>query len=154
MYFRTMNRAPLLQISFSLSNIYSDLHHFWQLANHYRVLAFSGEMGAGKTTFIHHLCDYLEVEDAVSSPTFALINEYHFQENGHDRTIFHMDWYRINSEEEAINAGLEDALWNKDAYCFVEWPEKALSLFPKPYLWIELEVVDEETRKMTVSSCV
>jgi tRNA threonylcarbamoyladenosine biosynthesis protein TsaE len=108
-------------------------------------------MGAGKTTFIHHLCDYLGVEDAVSSPTFALINEYHFLNNGQDKTIYHMDWYRINSEEEAINAGIEDALLNKDAYCFVEWPEKAIHLLPQPYLWIEIEVLDETKRKMTVS---
>jgi tRNA threonylcarbamoyladenosine biosynthesis protein TsaE len=144
-----MNRAPLLQISYSLSEIKSDLHHFWQLANQYRIIAFNGDMGAGKTTFIHHLCDYLGVEDAVSSPTFALINEYHFLQEGKDKTIFHMDWYRINSEEEAINAGLEDALNNKDAYCFVEWPEKALSLLPKPYLWIDIEVEGEGRRKMT-----
>lgn len=151
MYFRVMNHAPLLQLSYSLSEIDNVLPQFWQIASKYRVLAFNGEMGAGKTTFIHHLSDYLGVEDAVSSPTFALINEYHFNENGKDRTLFHMDWYRINSEEEAVNAGLEDALLTGD-YCFVEWPEKGLNLLPKPYVWIDIEAVDETRRTMTIKA--
>lgn len=144
-----MNRVPLLQFSYTLSEIKLELFQFWQVAKHYGVLAFSGEMGAGKTTFIHHLCEFLNVEDAVSSPTFALINEYHYDEQGNDRTIFHMDWYRINSEEEGMHSGLEDALLTGD-YCFVEWPEKALNLLPKPYLWIEIEVVDEVVRRLSM----
>jgi tRNA threonylcarbamoyladenosine biosynthesis protein TsaE len=97
-------------------------------------------MSAGKTTVIHALCNYLGVTDAVSSPTFALINEYHFEQEGRDRTIYHMDWYRLRDTAEAIGAGLEDALSPNDAYCFVEWPEKALELLPTPYLWIDIKL--------------
>lgn len=140
----------LLQISFNLSNLNDDIHQFWQCVHQYRIIAFSGEMGAGKTTFIHHLCDYLNVEDAVSSPTFSIINEYHFQENGNDKIIFHMDWYRLNSVEEAIQTGIEDALLQSNAYSFVEWPEKALPLLTIPYIWITIEPLDEITRQLTV----
>lgn len=106
-------------------------------------------MGAGKTTFIHALCDYLGVQDAVSSPTFALVNEYHFMQNGLDRTIYHMDWYRLRDAAEATGAGMEDALHQKDAYCFVEWPEKAPELLPHPYVRIDIEVISETERRLT-----
>lgn len=106
-------------------------------------------MGAGKTTFIHALCNHLGVTDAVSSPTFALINEYHFTENGTDRTMYHMDWYRVKDMEEAVNAGMEDALLDKNAMCFVEWPERGTELLPHPHLWIRIEATGTEERKMT-----
>jgi len=141
--------APLLQISYSLATIGNDLHQFWQCVHQYRVLAFSGEMGAGKTTFIHALCDFLGVRDTVSSPTFALINEYHFGTEGSDRKIYHMDWYRLRDTEEAINAGMEDALMDKTAYIFVEWAEKAMDLLPRNHIWLDIEVVSEGERRMT-----
>jgi tRNA threonylcarbamoyladenosine biosynthesis protein TsaE len=140
--------APLLQFSFTLSTLRDKIPEFWQVARQYHVLAFSGHMGAGKTTFIHALCDYLGVTDAVSSPTFALINEYHFDQSGRDKVIYHMDWYRLRDTEEAINAGMEDALLQKDAYCLIEWPEKATELLPSNCLWIEIEVVDAEERML------
>lgn len=107
-------------------------------------------MGAGKTTFIHTLCERLGVTDAVSSPTFALINEYHFTENGTDRKIYHMDWYRVKDMEEAVNAGMEDALLDKNAICFVEWPERGAELLPHPHLWISIEATGPEERVMNV----
>ncbi len=143
--------ATVLQISYSLSNIENVVHQFWQYAHQYRVLAFSGELGAGKTTFIHTLCEMLGVTDAVSSPTFALINEYHFEANGSDKTIYHMDWYRLKDTEEAIHAGMEDCLLQHNAYSFIEWPEKAKDLLPKPYLWIELKSSLPQERAMHVS---
>jgi tRNA threonylcarbamoyladenosine biosynthesis protein TsaE len=141
--------TPLLQFSFTLNTLADKMPDFWQAAAPYRVLAFSGHLGAGKTTFIHALCEYLGVEDAVSSPTFALINEYHFDQSGKDKVIYHMDWYRLRDTEEAINAGMEDALLQPDAWCFVEWPEKATELLPANCLWIEIEVLDAEERMLT-----
>jgi len=141
--------GPLLQISYSLATIENEIHQFWQCVHQYRLLAFSGEMGAGKTTFIHTLCNYLGVEDAVSSPTFALINEYHFVEEKKDKRIFHMDWYRLRDTEEAITAGMEDALLDSGSYCFVEWAEKAVDLLPAPYVWIEIEVLSDTVRRLT-----
>jgi tRNA threonylcarbamoyladenosine biosynthesis protein TsaE len=140
----------ILQISYSLANINNDVHQFWQCVHHHRILAFSGDMGAGKTTFIHALCDFLGVKDHVSSPTFALINEYHFDSDGNDKLIYHMDLYRIKDSQEAVDAGLEDALNNPEAYCFIEWPEKAIDILPLPYLWIDIELITENTRMMRV----
>ncbi len=141
---------PLLQISYSLATIGNVADQLWQCAHQYRVWAFSGGMGAGKTTFIHYLCDFLAVEDAVSSPTFSLINEYHFVHNGADKVIYHMDWYRLRDTQEAVHAGMEDALMQEDAYCFIEWAEKATGILPYPHLLIELEQTETDERKMTV----
>ncbi|HRO41671.1 MAG TPA: tRNA (adenosine(37)-N6)-threonylcarbamoyltransferase complex ATPase subunit type 1 TsaE [Flavipsychrobacter sp.] len=138
----------ILQLSYSLDTLPQQMQRFWNCAHSHRVLAFHGEMGAGKTTFIRNLCRLLGVKDAVSSPTFALINEYHFLENGKDKTIYHMDWYRLRDAEEAINAGIEDALNTTDAYCFVEWPEKADVLLPRPHLRVEIEWVSDTERNM------
>ena len=125
---------------------------FWTEFNGYRVFAFNGEMGAGKTTFIHHLCDQLGVEDAVSSPTFALINEYHFTEdNNSDRIIYHLDWYRLKDTPEAINAGMEDCLAQAaagSAVCFIEWPGKAPGLIKAPYVSINIDTTSETGRTM------
>jgi tRNA threonylcarbamoyladenosine biosynthesis protein TsaE len=146
-----MMPTPSLQISYSLSNINHAADQFWQYAHQFPVMAFSAEMGAGKTSFIHALCDHLGVKDAVSSPTFALINEYHYEDaTGLDRTIFHMDWYRLKDTEEAMNAGMEDTLEQKEAYCFIEWPEKAMELITPPYLWVAIEITGPEERVMRV----
>ncbi len=144
----------LLQISYTLTDIDEAVVKFWDVCGSYHVFAFSGDLGAGKTTFIHKLCDYLHVQDAVSSPTFALINEYHFSgQNGKDNTIFHLDWYRLRDTAEAINAGMEDCLAQAcrgAAFCFIEWPEKAQELLQPPYLWINIETMDITRREMTV----
>lgn len=117
-----------------------------QFANR-KVWAFFAPMGAGKTTFIHALCDVIQVQDVVSSPTFAIINEY---TSAQFKTIYHMDWYRLKSEEEAINAGVEDALINGDL-CLVEWPDKAPDLLPDDVLNIRLELLDVATRRMSIN---
>jgi tRNA threonylcarbamoyladenosine biosynthesis protein TsaE len=91
-----------------------------------KVLAFHGEMGAGKTTLIHAICDELGVTDVVGSPTFSIINEY---KSGNGEVIFHLDLYRLKDEAEAIDAGVEDCL-DSGSLCLVEWPENAAALFP------------------------
>lgn len=143
----------LLQLNFTIATISDAVAAFWQCAGTQRVIAFSGSMGAGKTTFIHHLCDFLQVEDKVSSPTFALINEYHFPVNGKDGVIYHMDWYRLNSTAEAINAGIEDCLMQagKATWCFVEWPEKAAELLPSVYLQVTITTISPSERTMDIS---
>jgi len=147
--------AVLAELSYSLANIDAAAEKFWNIAGHYRLLAFSGDMGAGKTTFISSLCHYLRVQDTVTSPTFALVNEYHFAGgNGEDNTIFHIDLYRLKDANEAINAGMEDCIEqakNGSAWCFIEWPEKAEELLYKPFLWISIESTDIDERKMTIT---
>jgi tRNA threonylcarbamoyladenosine biosynthesis protein TsaE len=98
-------------------------------------------MGTGKTTFIHALCTMLGVEDAVSSPTFALVNEYLY-EGG---SLFHMDWYRLGSLEEAVRAGIDEHLHSGDT-CLIEWPENVPDLLVGPVFEIRLSRIDEKTR--------
>ena len=142
----------IFEQSYSLENIKAAAARFLETAQGYRVLAFSGTPGAGKTTFVHALCEVLGVEDSVSSPTFALINEYHYSNaaSGKDETIYHMDWYRLKSSEEAINAGMEDCLRQQGVHCFVEWPEQAEDLLPPPYLRIHINSINDTTREMQV----
>jgi tRNA threonylcarbamoyladenosine biosynthesis protein TsaE len=84
-----------------------------------------------------------------------LINEYHFSKGGNSAVIYHMDWYRLKSEEEAVSAGIEDCLLQatrKKDYCFIEWPEKAMNLLTTPYLWVSIENLSETERRMTLRS--
>jgi tRNA threonylcarbamoyladenosine biosynthesis protein TsaE len=119
----------------------------WEQGKAYKTWAFYAPMGAGKTTFIHAICEVLKVKETTGSPTFALINEYASPVAG---TIYHMDWYRLKDEQEAIHAGMEDALLSNH-YCFVEWPEKAEGLLPDDIFRITIELIDENTRKITTS---
>jgi len=109
------------------------------------VWAFHAPMGAGKTTLITALCKILEVQDRVNSPTFAIMNEY----EGLGKVIYHMDWYRLNSEGEAQRAGVEMAMEDSD-YCFIEWPEKAINLIPSHALHIEIEILGPEHRRIFI----
>jgi tRNA threonylcarbamoyladenosine biosynthesis protein TsaE len=115
-------KQDTLDISYSLDTIDNAAQKLWTFAKGHRIWTFSGDMGAGKTTLISSLCRLLGVEETVSSPTFSLINEYHFRnQEGAGTIILHMDWYRINGTAEAIDAGMEDALQGQ-SYCFIEWP--------------------------------
>lgn len=122
---------------------------FWSLTDGKRVFAFQGNMGAGKTTFIHALCDVKGVKDVVGSPTFSIINEYVFDENGQIKKIYHIDLYRLKDEEEAIQAGVEDCLYSEHI-CFVEWPEKAPHILPQGTIHVHLSIVDQQTRQISI----
>ncbi len=129
---------------FELNQIKSVANAIWKEGKLFRVWAFHAPMGSGKTTFIHALCELLGVKSSISSPTFALINEYHSEENG---SIQHMDWYRIKDELEAIDAGIEEILLSEDI-CFVEWPEKAANLLPENTFHLTIEMLNEQTRRI------
>ena len=122
---------------------------FWQKVSG-KVFAFHGEMGAGKTTFITALCFAKGVRSAMGSPTFSLINEYVFVEDGESHTIFHLDLYRVKDETEAINAGIEDCLYSGNI-CFVEWPEKIPGLLPEDAVHISIVVIDETCRLLKIA---
>lgn len=111
-----------------------------------RVVAFYGEMGAGKTTLIRAICDRLGVTDAVSSPTFALVN--HYVGEG-ERNIYHFDFYRIDQLEEAFDLGY-DEYFDSDALCLVEWPEKVEPLLPDDALIVRIEVTGPTSRTITI----
>jgi tRNA threonylcarbamoyladenosine biosynthesis protein TsaE len=114
------------------------------LAGEGKVWIFEGELGAGKTTLIKELCEQLEVVDNVSSPTFSIVNEYETTEG---ETIYHFDFYRIKSEAEAADIGVDEYFYSGN-YCFIEWPSKIPSLLPEEYLKITLILVSENQRKI------
>ncbi len=136
-----------MESDFSLENINSVAENFWKETEGKTVFAFHGGMGAGKTTFIHALCDAKGVKDVVGSPTFSIINEYEYDCEGTKKVIFHVDLYRLKDEEEAMRAGVEDALYS-GYICLVEWPEKAPSIFPDNTVHVQIELIDTQTRRL------
>lgn len=133
-----------MAISFALKDINNAATRFLESVPQARVFAISGEMGAGKTTFISALCRTLGAKGALGSPTFSIINEYPIPSG----RIFHMDLYRLKSEQEAMQAGVEDALYS-GAYCFVEWPEKAPDIFPDETMDVQITVMPDHLRLLT-----
>ncbi|WP_224996478.1 tRNA (adenosine(37)-N6)-threonylcarbamoyltransferase complex ATPase subunit type 1 TsaE [Cesiribacter sp. SM1] len=110
------------------------------------VWQFDGPMGAGKTTFIKQLCRDLGVQDVVQSPTFSLVNEYQTQEGD---TIYHFDFYRINSPEEAHQIGVTEYL-DSGYICLIEWPERIQSLLPEENVQILLHPHPDNSRTIEV----
>ena len=108
------------------------------------VVAFEGEMGAGKTTLIRALAAGLGVADDVSSPTFALVNEYR---DSHNKPVYHFDFYRIDSIDEAQRMGAAEYL-DSGYLCLVEWPARVAGLLPLPYLEVRLSVQPDESREI------
>lgn len=119
-----------------------------QLYPDHRVFALYGEMGAGKTTFIRHICQLLKVTDSPSSPTFALIHSYSSQTNG---MVHHFDCYRLKNAKEIQEIGYEDYLYSGE-YCFIEWPEIIESLLPPETVKITIVTGSDPTlRNITFS---
>jgi tRNA threonylcarbamoyladenosine biosynthesis protein TsaE len=99
------------------------------------LVAFKGRMGSGKTTFIKTICEELEIEDVVNSPTFSIINQYS-SVNG--EVVYHFDYYRLEKEQEALDIGLYDYL-DSGNLCLMEWPEKVEKLLPKECVYLEIK---------------
>ena len=110
------------------------------------VFAFYGGMGAGKTTFVKAICEELGVEDVVTSPTFAIVNEYRSETSG--ELIYHFDFYRIKKLEEAYDMGCEDYFYS-GAVCLIEWPELVEDLLPGNTVWVDIKVNEDETRTIS-----
>ena len=111
------------------------------------ILCFQGPMGAGKTTLIKSLVQQLGGMEVGSSPTFGIVNEYHYPDGS--LLGYHFDFYRLNDPAEALDLGLEDYL-NQDAWIFVEWPEKVKGLLPEDRTDLVLEILDPVTRQLTI----
>ena len=117
-----------------------------QLVNKYTnqpVWVFQAPMGAGKTTLIAAIGKALGIQEAMSSPTFSIMNEYEVQ----GKLVYHMDWYRLGSEAEARQAGVEAAMEEADL-SLVEWPEKAPNLVPENAVIIHIEILDPGQRRI------
>jgi tRNA threonylcarbamoyladenosine biosynthesis protein TsaE len=112
------------------------------IGNH-RVFAFYGEMGAGKTTFIKAICEELGVEDVITSPTFAIVNEY----TSNDGPIYHFDFYRIKKLEEVYDMGFEDYFYS-GALCFIEWPELIEEVLPEDAVKVSIKEEEDGTRSI------
>jgi len=123
-----------------------------EIGNH-KVFAFYGKMGAGKTTFIKAVCEQLGVNDVITSPTFAIVNEYEVRgavANSslftlHSSLIYHFDFYRIKRIEEVYDMGYEDYFYS-GALCFIEWPELIESLLPEDAVKVSIEENEDGTR--------
>ena len=115
----------------------------------YKTIAFYGELGSGKTTLISSICSILGVEDVVGSPTFSLVNEYAYLEEGKSKRIFHIDAYRIKDLEEAREAGIEEC-FDVEGYCFIEWPERIEKLLPSKILKVFLSHTDINNRLIKI----
>lgn len=109
------------------------------------VVVFRAEMGAGKTTLISRIVAQLGADDTVTSPTFALVNQY----EGSEQRIYHFDFYRINRIEEVFDFGYEEYFYSGDL-CLVEWPEKIEALIPDDAMVVRIEVGDDEQREFII----
>ena len=126
----------------SLQELDNAAARFLELAGGNTVIAFSGELGAGKTTFIQAICRNLGIEVEVNSPTFSLVNEYFTPEGN---SIFHFDLYRIETPEELFDMGYEEYFYS-GSLCLIEWPEKARNLIPDDALWVHIVIGENEAR--------
>ncbi len=110
------------------------------------VFAFYGKMGAGKTTFIKAVCEELGVEDVITSPTFAIVNEYRSETTG--ELIYHFDFYRVKKIDEVYDMGFEDYFYS-GALCFIEWPELCEEVLPSDTVKVTIEEQPDGARVVT-----
>jgi len=133
-------------IEMSLANIDDAAQTFLQKVGDRRHFAFYGAMGAGKTTFIKALCKALGVAGNVTSPTFALVNEYH---TSTEAMVYHFDFYRINKPEEVFDFGCEEYFATGE-YCFIEWPEKAEIALPADIYRVNIKELENKNREVSI----
>ena len=136
-----------------------DIEHIREAAREFinqigdrRVFAFYGKMGAGKTTFVKAICEELGVEDVITSPTFAIINEYSInvqRSTFNVQRIFHFDFYRIKKLEEVYDMGYEDYFYS-GALCFIEWPELIEDILPEDAVRVSIEEQADGSRLVTI----
>ncbi|MBR5983938.1 MAG: tRNA (adenosine(37)-N6)-threonylcarbamoyltransferase complex ATPase subunit type 1 TsaE [Bacteroidales bacterium] len=129
-----------------LSELRSAAKKFLEYAGDTKIFAFYGEMGVGKTTFLKELCREMEVEDEITSPTFAIVNEYYSNKYGQ---IFHFDFYRIDDLREVYDLGFGEYL-ESGAYIFMEWSEKIDSILPDGITKVTITQDDKQIRTIQI----
>ena len=112
-----------------------------------RIVALRGKMGAGKTTLVAELMRQLRMDDEASSPTFAIANEYHSSETG--QTVYHFDFYRLESSAEAYDIGIED-YWDSGNLCLMEWTENIEEILPDETLFVDIEELPDGSRRISM----
>lgn len=130
----------------SLEEISSAARQFVESIGERRIFALYGSMGAGKTTFIKAICEELGVEDVITSPTFAIVNEY---TTGTGKPLYHFDFYRIKKLDEFYDMGGED-YFGSGNLCFIEWPELIEDVLPEEAVIVNIKEVDDGSRLVTV----
>ena len=130
----------------SLSDIKNSAKQFLNITKEKKVFAFYGKMGVGKTTFIKHLCKALGTVDNITSPSFAIVNEYQTKNN---YAIFHFDFYRIKNIKEAIDIGTEEYFYSGNI-CFIEWPEKIEDILPEETVIVEIVENQDGSREIKI----
>ncbi len=135
-----------MELQFALSEIEIAAKFIQQSLGKNRIIAFTGEMGAGKTTLSQEFCKKLGVTANMSSPTFSIINEYGAQDGS---VIYHMDLYRLKDEEEAIAAGVEECLFS-GRFCLVEWPEIIDNLLGDDCLRLQISLAPDNKRLLKI----
>ena len=119
-----------------------------EISQPHRVYAFDGQMGAGKTTFIKQLCEAMETNDVVNSPTFAIVNVYDVQQP-YQGEVYHFDCYRLKDIREAMDFGAEEYLYSGN-YCFIEWPDILQPILPNDTLYIHIKLLPNGDRLLTM----
>jgi tRNA threonylcarbamoyladenosine biosynthesis protein TsaE len=139
---------PAISLSISsLSELPATAQALLSFAGSQKIFLFYGDMGAGKTTFIKALCEQLGVKEAVTSPTFSIVNEY----EGTTAQVYHFDFYRLKNQEEALDMGYEEYFYS-DNYCLIEWPEKIPDLLPDHYIKVSIQLQEQQSRQFTFES--
>ena len=129
----------------SLDNIQEAAQEFLNNLGDNKIFAFYGKMGAGKTTFIKAICEALDVDDVITSPTFAIVNEYTSNKLG--EPIYHFDFYRIKKLDEVYDMGYEDYFYSANL-CFLEWPELIEDLLPEDAVKVTITANEDGTRNI------
>ncbi|MEZ5005533.1 MAG: tRNA (adenosine(37)-N6)-threonylcarbamoyltransferase complex ATPase subunit type 1 TsaE [Bacteroides graminisolvens] len=132
----------------SLDQIHEAAKEFIAAMGENTVFALYGKMGAGKTTFVKAVCEELGVTDVITSPTFAIVNEYRSEDTA--ELMYHFDFYRINKLEEVYDMGYEDYFYS-GALCFIEWPELVEELLPGNTIKVSIEEQKDGTRTVTLN---
>ncbi|MFK7113210.1 tRNA (adenosine(37)-N6)-threonylcarbamoyltransferase complex ATPase subunit type 1 TsaE [Flavobacterium oreochromis] len=135
-----------MKFEYSLENI-ENIATQVLATNPEKIILFNGEMGAGKTTFIKTLCKVLGVKDATSSPTFSLVNEY---EANNNQIIYHFDLYRLKSQTEALDMGIDEYLYSGH-WCFIEWAEKISDLIPENHTVVNISTLEDGKRLLELN---
>ena len=139
---------PVISASVSsLSELTTVAQTLLDFAGNQKIFLFYGHMGAGKTTFIKALCEQLGVKEAVTSPTFSIVNEY----AGNSNKVYHFDFYRLKNQDEALDMGYEEYFYSGN-YCLIEWPEKIADLLPEHYIKVSIQLNEQQSRLFTFES--
>lgn len=137
-----------MQINFTLQEIQTIAKQILSTPSLKKVITFHAEMGVGKTTLIKEIVKQLGIKDNSSSPTFSLVNEY---ETTTGELIYHFDLYRLNSEEEAYDMGIDEYFYSGN-WCFIEWPEKTPNLIPIDHASIHMKLNKDGSRELTLKN--